>query len=135
MGTLQVMPLAPSIGAAPSVTCAHAGPEAVPFPQYVKESVVLVPAGTYVKVPLALNVGATDGTPGYTGGAKACSTKIVPVPVNGVEGKSSCIEAEVITLPTGRLNEIFEKDVDIISDPSEGKSKITWPTPGTPVEY
>ena len=38
----QVMPLADSIGAAPSVTRAQAGPAVVPFPQYVK--VIGVPA-------------------------------------------------------------------------------------------
>src|SRR5947209_5873984 len=53
----SVMPLAPSIVAAPRVTVAQAGPLAAPLPQYVKLSPSLQPLfGTYVKVPFAYRV-------------------------------------------------------------------------------
>ncbi len=54
------MPLAASIGAAPSVTVAvmpeeQVVPVTVPFAQYVKESEPVPTFGVYVNVPLALS--------------------------------------------------------------------------------
>ena len=48
------MPLPASIGAAPSVTVAHAGPEVAPLPQYWKEPDAAVAAN--VNVPFVLRV-------------------------------------------------------------------------------